>query len=266
MHVNRTPGYPIVAIHGSASAGSQWQSLCEAMAPRRKVICPDLPGYGLSRMQGVEAHESLDADAANVARLIALPTLGPIHLVGHSFGGAVVLKLAMAHAKQIASLTLIEPAAFHILQAQTSRGDRDAYREIGALWGKLKSDGMATFVDYWNGVGAWQHMKPSVQARLKDQVMSVDRNFQAVLSEDWTLDACRQIVCPTLIIRGAQSQRPATRTSALLAEAIPGAKLHDIAGAGHMVPLTHANVTNHLTGDHISSTDLHLAQNQIKAA
>ncbi|MEM8975089.1 MAG: alpha/beta hydrolase [Pseudomonadota bacterium] len=256
----------IVAIHGTASVGSQWQSLSEAMAPEYTVLRPDLPGYGLAFANGIRANSTMAAEASHVARLISLHSDGPIHVVGHSFGGAVALKLAMTQPDMIASLTLIEPAVFHILRAQGSQDDRNAYREIQDLWRTLGSDGMQSFVDYWNGVGTWQQLKPTLQVRLSDQVESAGRNFQAALAENWSVEACTQITCPTLVIRGRASRRPALRASVLIADAIPGARVEEIAGAGHMAPITHADVTNQMIGEHIVSIDQCTKENSSKAA
>ena len=256
----------ILAIHGTASSGSQWQSLSEHLAPAYTVLHPDLPGYGLAFANGIEAHRTLAAEAAHVAQLISLYDQRPIHVVGHSFGGAIALKLAMTHPDMIASLTLIEPATFHVLRSGRSQDDRSAYREVGDLWRTLGSDGMRGFVDYWNGAGTWQQMKPSLQARLNDQFEAADRNFQAALSEDWDVEACNQITCPTLVIRGTASKRPALRASTLIAEAIPGARITDISGAGHMAPITHAAMTNQMIGDHIVGVDQLLTGDASKAA
>ncbi len=266
MRVSSQTSSAIVAIHGTASTGGQWQSLSEAMAPDYTVLRPDLPGYGLALANGIQAHATMAAEAAHVARLSSLYSDRPVHVVGHSFGGAVALKLAMAHPEMIASLTLIEPALFHILRQQGSQDDRIAYREVQDLWRTLGSCGMKGFVDYWNGDGTWQQMKPSLQTRLNDQVQSADRNFQAALSEDWTMAACSQITCPTLIIRGTASRRPALRAGALIAEAIPSARVRDIVGAGHMAPITHADMTNQMIAAHIVGVDHCLKESPSKAA
>ena len=49
---------------------------------------------------------------------------------------------------------------------------------------------------------------------------------------------------PVHILRGADTQPPAHRITTLLAEALPHAKVTEIAGAGHMSPITHATPVN----------------------
>ena len=47
---------------------------------------------------------------------------GKVHLVGHSYGGGVALRAAVERPSRIASLTLYEPSAFHLLKTMGARG------------------------------------------------------------------------------------------------------------------------------------------------
>ncbi len=110
LHVTRRAGTgaPIVLLHGFAADSPGWAPL-ERHLPARPLIRIDLPGHGrsprrriagfadLSRML-VEAFEDATRDA------------GPVHLIGHSLGGALALALADIRAPRVASLTLIAPA------------------------------------------------------------------------------------------------------------------------------------------------------------
>ena len=96
-----------------------------------------------------------------------------MHLVGHSYGGGVALRAAVERPNRIASLTLYEPSAFHLLKAMGARGAA-AFAEILAITTKT-AEGVITgdysgaafsFVDYWCGRGAWVALRPSVQAAL----------------------------------------------------------------------------------------------------
>ena len=86
-----------------------------------------------------------------------------VHLVGHSYGGGVALHAALARPARVASLTLYEPSAFHLLKAMGERGAA-AFAEISAV-ARATERGVATgdfrrgaiaFVDYWSGTGAWE--------------------------------------------------------------------------------------------------------------
>src|SRR5690606_9254560 len=99
---------------------------------RYRVLAVDLPGYGSTARPGGAA-AGLAGHAA-IVQAVAEHCGGPVHLVGHSFGGVVALKAAMTAAESIRSLTVVEPVAFNLLHCRTGADGRLA-REIDALSG-----------------------------------------------------------------------------------------------------------------------------------
>jgi len=103
------PGQPaqILAIHGLTGHGMRWQTLATQHLSNFSVLAPDLLGHGRSSW---EAPWTLDTNVAALADLLARETTRPVVVVGHSFGGAVALKLAVARPDLVASLVLLDPA------------------------------------------------------------------------------------------------------------------------------------------------------------
>ena len=97
----------ILAIHGLTGHGMRWQTLATQHLPNFSVLAPDLLGHGRSSW---EAPWTLDTNVAALADLLARETTRPVVVVGHSFGGAVALKLAVARPDLVASLVLLDPA------------------------------------------------------------------------------------------------------------------------------------------------------------
>jgi len=246
-----------VLLHGTASTGGQWKSLTAWLAPSHLVLAPDLPGYGTAKEQ-VSGAGDLLADAAPAIALIEAQG-EPAHLVGHSYGGAVALAIAMSRPELVRSLSLIEPVAFYLLR-DGDAGDRRLLREVALVEDRIRSAiatgtlelGMACFVDFWNGEGSWARLDPARQAHLCDQIGRVAANFAAIAQEPCRLAQIRAIRCPTLLIRGERSPEPVRRIIGILAATISrGARLAEIPGAGHMAPLTHPQFVDPLIADHI---------------
>ncbi|MGA8260055.1 MAG: alpha/beta hydrolase [Arenicellales bacterium] len=248
----------VLLLHCSASSSKQWEGLRQVLAGRRRAYAADLYGYGESASWSGPGPLSLAAEAAHAAS--ALPAdAGAVHVVGHSYGGAVALRFAAEHASRVRSLTLIEPVAFHLLR-QGNDGDRRLLSSIykvswAVIGGVLNGDyqgAMGHFVDYWNGAGAWDGMEAQARRRFARHAPKVVLDFHAAMNEDLSLDACRQrFTFPVCVIRGESSPEPARRIAELLSESIPGAGLVTVPGAGHMLPLTHPDRVNAAVREHI---------------
>lgn len=115
MHVTRwgTTGPTVVMVHGSAQ-GSQVGGDLHFTHQRLlgeqgwQVAVPDRPGHGQSPHPG--RPDDAAADGEQLVRELIAPHADGVHLVGHSFGGAVALAAAAQRPGSIRSLTIIEPA------------------------------------------------------------------------------------------------------------------------------------------------------------
>ncbi|HSH40716.1 MAG TPA: alpha/beta hydrolase [Arenicellales bacterium] len=244
-------GQPVLLLHCSASSGRQWDGLAGSL-PEQFVPCaPDLYGYGSGPRWSGPGRIDLSAEARLAVE--ALPAdAGKLHLVGHSYGGAVALRFAVEQPWRIRSLTLIEPVAFHTLRegGKAEKHLLDSIRRIAAsvIRHTLTGDyhgAMQRFVDYWSGDGAWQLSSPSTRQRLGAQAPKVVLDFHAAISEQTPLETYRRrFDFPVRIVRGELSPAPTRRIAELLSERILGASLTTIPGAGHMLPLSHPEQVN----------------------
>jgi len=255
--LNQGAGEPVVLLHSSGGSGAQWRSLTERLLPHRHVVAPDLYGYGVTPAWAGRGVFSLAHEAALVETV--LDDLGePVHLVGHSYGGAVALHMALANPHRLRSLSLIEPVAFHLLR-HGDAADWAALQEILAVArhvtaavaaGDLAA-GCERFVDYWTGPGAWAALPAPKRDALAPRLSKVALDFQATLNAAARIEDVPAIGVPTLLLQGGRTATPTRRICRLLAEALPDARLHVIAGAGHMLPLTHRDEVHGLVIAHL---------------
>ena len=268
-------GTPVILLHASASNGGQWKSLVDQLSPRWKVIVPDLPGYGGSQDSVAAGCRGLEPQALAILDLID-HFGGQAHVVGHSMGGAVAMRLAVGVPECLRSLTVIEPTCFHLLRSG-SKGDQELFAEIQSLSRRIAAAavdgevnaGMRRFVDYWNGQGAWAMMPSSQRVKTSQYIGRVMADFSAGLAENWPVEQMRELLSPLVVISGTESPAPALRTAKVIADAASGSKHHSIAGAGHMLPLTHSMETSALVARSLGSaaaTEDNLSEGLKKAA
>ena len=255
-YIDQGRGEPAILLHCSAGSSAQWRGLVERLSGRFRVLAPDLYGCGATaRWPGREPFR-LEHEAG-IVRALLERAAAPAHLVGHSYGGAVALHVARTRPDLLASLTLIEPVAFHLLR----RHDAAALAEIGEVAAGVAAalvsgdylGGMARFVDYWSGPGAWAGMPEERRTGFAGQLAKVALDFHATLGEPASLEDFARMALPTLILQGSGSPRPARRICELLAGVLRDARCETLPGAGHMAPLTHRESVNRLVSERLSS-------------
>ena len=163
----------VIALHCSGGSASQWCHLAEALGGRYEVAAPEHYGAQDTGPWGGEHAFTLDDEAVRSIALIDRCDDDKVHLVGHSYGGGVALNIALARPDRIASMVLYEPSAFHLLRHLGERG-AEPYAEItgvardicqGVVTGDYRG-AVAAFVDYWNGPGAWNALRPARSERV----------------------------------------------------------------------------------------------------
>ncbi len=256
-----TEGRPVVALHCSGMTGRQWAPLAERLRDNAPVHAPNLFGAPGSRPWHGGCEYSLAAEADPVIEFMAALNTRA-HLVGHSFGGAVALHIAARRPDLVASLALYEPAAFHMLKSfnrsaaaalceiRSLAADMEHALMIGASWAAA-----GAFVDYWNGAGAFAAAGPATQADLTTYAAKACLDFRALLAEDTPPVRYRHLSMPVMLISGEFARKPARQVTARLAAAMAGARLVEIAGAGHMGPATHAGEVAMLIANHVRRLD-----------
>lgn len=249
----------IILLHSSGSSGAQWHALVSRLGARNRVLAPDLIGYGAAPGWSGRGEFSLAREAAAVRSLLG--RLGePVHLVGHSYGGAVALHLARTHPALLKSLVLVEPSAFHLLRHGDAM-DAAALREIMAVAADVRAalavgdygGGCARFVDYWSGPGSWAAMPAEKRAAFAPQLAKVALDFHALLAEPTELEDLCDIALPSLLVQGERTTLPSRRICAHLRTALPKGTFRVVQGAGHMVPITHRDEVNALIASYIEA-------------
>ncbi len=245
-------GRPVLlCLHCSGGSGRQWRALTAPLADRFEVRTPELIGYSLPGRWPGGVPVSLDDEAARMVELLGEPD-GPVHLLGHSYGGAVALQMALRHPGRFASMTLYEPVRFATLFGDHA-GDPDAAEIEAARYEIITSgnrfgvtvmsgrheEAARLFTNYWAGTRSWDGMDDR-RRRLQTALMpKVYAEYLAVFSDRVPLRAWSSLDIPVRLIGGTRSPLPARAVMKQLDGRLPRATTVSLAGVGHMAPISH---------------------------
>ena len=254
-------GAPVLLLHSSVCGNRQWRKLIARLSRRHRVIAPNLLGYGGTTPWHGERAQTL-ADAAQVVMELidALQLDAPLRIVGHSFGGAVAMRAAHALGARVAQLALYEPMLPGLLAAH---GRFEAANQTAALYTDVKRLGAAgewmalgeRFTDYFNGDGAWQASPPERRQTIAELLPPNPHEWDACIAP-LRASAFDGIRAQGLLMRGRQTRPPLAEMTALLHRRFQHWRLIDVAGCGHMAPLTHADEINRWIEEFLGGGDV----------
>jgi len=248
-------GEPVVLLHGGCANRRQWRSLVAMLSPRFCCFAPDFYGHGASSPWPHDHSPTLD-DHAEIVSAIAELAGRPLHLIGHSHGGAVAATYAKSKPATLSSLTLIEPTLMHLLRMTGEHGAWREAEELGSRHIEAVASGQAstaadTFLTYWIGERAWREMAEARRQAIIDTMPAVSHFWAATLAETTPAHAYAAVTVPTLLIKGTESRPPTLRVVDVLGRLLSRSRAVAIEGAGHMAPLTHANVVDPAVTAHL---------------
>ena len=232
----------VVCVHGLTRNGRDFDTLAQALAPHYRVVCPDVVGRGLSSRLRDPAGYGIPQYVADMVTLIARLDVDTVHWVGTSMGGLIGIALAAQEGTPVTRLLLndvgpeitvesLQRIATYVGAdpAMASFDEALAYvRLVSAPFGDLSD-------------AQWRHLtehsiRQDADGRWRFRYdPRIAEPFRAAYTGQpidlWPL--YELIRCPTLVVRGAESDLLTRPTWQQMGERGPRAKLAEIPGVGH---------------------------------
>jgi pimeloyl-ACP methyl ester carboxylesterase len=225
---------PLLLLHGGSAHAHWWDHIAAELAREYWVLALDLRGHGDSAWITPPAYEIADY-VADLKDVIATLGLAPLILLGHSLGGFIALTFASTHAEVLRALVVID-MGFRLRQSRRMRflshlpppvyqDEEDLLRRFRLLPPETRAPAPLLH----------DIARHSVR-RLADGRLSLKFDRAVLTREPRDLTAfLPRITCPTLLLRGSESQNLYAATLAEMVALCPCARGLDIPEAGHHV-------------------------------
>lgn len=261
----------VICLHASGGSGAQWKALDQRLRGNFNVLTPDLHGHGAGPAWNGAPADIVATDAARIAKLAANAS-GDVHLVGHSYGGAIALRVALYHPESVASVAVYEPVALRAL-FDYDRQHRAAV-EVAAVAATTRREldaGNAEraaqhFVDYWSGAGRWTSLVPQGRATIAERMPVILAHFTSLSSDVVRLWDYANVHQPVLYLTGEETRVSVRRVAELLQYTLPDVESIPMGSMGHMGPMTHADAVAQRIADFVRWRDAAQAPRDLLAA
>lgn len=240
----------LVCVHGLGRCARDFDNLARALSAHYRVVCPDVAGRGDSDWLADPMLYGQPQYVADMVTLIARLDVEQVHWVGTSMGGLIgmllaaqkgtpITKLVMNEAGPVIARAALERIAAYFGKVPPQPSFEAAVqlvRTVSAPFGPHTDEEwrfLTEVVVRRTADGTWRmHYDPRIAEPFRQQITDKD-------IEVWPLwDAVR---CPTLVIRGAESDLLSRETAEQMTQRGPKAKLVELPGIGHAPTLLHAD-------------------------
>lgn len=246
----------VLCVHGLTRCGRDFDDLARVLAADFRVVCPDVAGRGQSEWLADPNLYSLPQYGADMLALIAALMPRQLHWVGTSMGGLIGMGIASQPATPISKLVLndVGPVitAVSLKRIGQYLGNAPRFDSYAQIEGYVRavSPGFGPLSD-----AQWQHLTTHVVRRaedgkfefLYDPKIAVSYVQALIASGGQDIDLWplyEMVACPTLLLRGEQSDLLTRETAEAMTQRGPRAQLVEIPGVGHAPTLMASDQIN----------------------
>lgn len=234
------PKKPIALIHCGLGKAGNWRGLLNALGGGFTAHNIELPGHGLA--EDWDRSRDFTEQALEIA-LTEMPST-PVPLIGHSYGAALALRLAVERPYRVSSLVLIEPTLF--AAAKGRWGYDKVVRDMAAFDKKMKAAQFATaakeFFALWGDGRSWNDLNGEQKSYILDRIETIPAGNPLLMEDRSGIlkpGRIEALEIPVTFVDGGNSHPVIADIISELGDRMRDAEWLTVPDAGHMVPITH---------------------------
>ncbi len=214
-------GEPVILVHGLSGSTEWWRRNVEPLARRYRVYLVDLPGFGAMR----RAHFRVGLDEATswLQRWMEAIGLRRAHLIGHSMGGYICLRLAALRPDMVHRLVLAAPAVMTLSRSLVNH-------VVPLVQTTLRASPHFVLTMTYDAVRAGP--------------LTLVRTAHDLVHRELRRDELSAVQAPTLLVWGEGDQMVPAAIGMALRQRIPTARLHIVKDGGHVPMFDQAHEFN----------------------
>jgi pimeloyl-ACP methyl ester carboxylesterase len=238
-------GEPVLGVHGAFSDLRVWEPLRAEIARRYRLIAYTQRYFGPGPWPDDGRHFNVATHADDLARLIIALNVGPVHLVGRSYGGLVATTTALKNPSLVRTLTLHEPALISVLQPDSPEGiearkDRAKFTSAALAANKTGDTVLAVrlFFEgvYQLGPDGFDRLPPATRTMFLDNARTAPLQFRAGAGSTVSCEGLRAFDRPTLLTHGERTHTYYKLINEVVSKCVPGAERAGFPNLVHDAP------------------------------
>lgn len=229
----RGRGPPVILVHGSITDQRDWGRQVRALSRSHRVIAYSRRYHPPNPSPTGPVDASIDRQVEDLLALILTLRTGPAHLVGQSFGGAIVLEFARRYPGQVRSLVLAEPSLRGLVTTPEVTAERDAVAsELAEAFASGDAERIARTYASRVAPGVYDTSSRAFRRMLQANAGAFQLDFRAA-RPTISCDYLSEIRAPTLIMVGDRSPPTLQSNGESAARCLPNGQFMRLTNATH---------------------------------
>jgi pimeloyl-ACP methyl ester carboxylesterase len=245
-YVEQGSGEPMVFVHGAMSDLRAWDPIKDEIAKKYRFIAYTQRYFGTTPWNDDGKQFSVATLADDLGKFIASLNLGPVHLVGWSYGGPIATIAALNNPSLIRSLILYEPSLMSVLpessdEGKTARADR-AKMQASSVAASNAGDPVKAsrllLESVWKlPPGGFDNESLAARTMVDDNARTMPLIYAAPPPPNVTCDMLKNFAKPTLVMYGQNTYTAYILVAGAISRCVPGATLGVLPNVNHDGPM-----------------------------